>query len=280
MTDNNDNVDNKVPAEVMNREITDLEDSVNENVDTVFPFNSEGEMRTVFNDPVNFNVKHPLFNAWTLWFDNPGKKASVTSWSLNLKELITFDSVEEFWGVYNNVVKASDLSSGSNYHLFKRGIKPMWEDPVNEYGGKWVVQFMRNKTGEDINTLWLYTMLACIGEEFDYADEVCGAVVSVRKIFYRISLWTRSSDNKEICMTLGHFEGLENDFSPRSFLPSLSHNAKDDFSFNKTEGGLNPQQSVKGDYETSSGKLHLNLGEKPGTTRLNVKNNSVPNVSP
>ncbi|CAI2179000.1 10389_t:CDS:2 [Funneliformis geosporum] len=204
MTDNNDNVDSKVSTEVINHEITDLEDTENENVSTVFPFNSDGEMRTVFNDPVNFNVKHPLFNAWTLWFDNPGKKASVASWSQNLKELITFDSVEEFWGVYNNVVKASDLSSGSNYHLFKRGIKPMWEDPVNEYGGKWVVQFMRNKTGEDINTLWLYTMLACIGEEFDYADEICGAVVSVRKIFYRISLWTRSSDNKEICMTLGH----------------------------------------------------------------------------
>ena len=34
----------------------------------------------------------------------------------------------------------------------------MWEDPVNELGGKWVIQFPRNKTGEDINTLWLYTV--------------------------------------------------------------------------------------------------------------------------
>jgi len=34
----------------------------------------------------------------------------------------------------------------------------MWEDPVNEFGGKWVIQFPRNKTGEDINTLWLYTV--------------------------------------------------------------------------------------------------------------------------
>ncbi|CAJ0830499.1 6807_t:CDS:2 [Entrophospora sp. SA101] len=58
----------------------------------------EGELRTVFNDPVNFNVKHPLYNAWTLWFDNPGKKANTVSWSQHLKELITFDSVEEFWG--------------------------------------------------------------------------------------------------------------------------------------------------------------------------------------
>ena len=32
---------------------------------------SEGEIRTVFHDPENFNVKHPLMNTWTLWFTKP-----------------------------------------------------------------------------------------------------------------------------------------------------------------------------------------------------------------
>jgi translation initiation factor 4E len=26
---------------------------------------------TVFDDPDNFNVKHPLMNKWTLWFTKP-----------------------------------------------------------------------------------------------------------------------------------------------------------------------------------------------------------------
>lgn len=26
---------------------------------------------TVFHDPDNFNVKHPLMNSWTLWFTKP-----------------------------------------------------------------------------------------------------------------------------------------------------------------------------------------------------------------
>ncbi|CAG8451600.1 13188_t:CDS:2 [Acaulospora colombiana] len=198
--------DNEIcsPIEETTREtVGDQEVAEHENGSAGFPYSVDSEMRTVFSDPVNFNVKHPLYNQWTLWFDNPGKKASSTNWSQNLKNLITFDSVEEFWGVYNNVVKASELNSGSNYHLFKSGIKPMWEDPVNENGGKWVIQFPRNKTGEDINNLWLYTMLACIGESFDYPDEICGAVVSVRKIFYRISLWTRTSNDREVCETLG-----------------------------------------------------------------------------
>ena len=32
---------------------------------------SDGEIRTVFHDADNFNVKHPLMNTWTLWFTKP-----------------------------------------------------------------------------------------------------------------------------------------------------------------------------------------------------------------
>lgn len=32
---------------------------------------SDSEIRTVFDDPENFNVKHPLMNTWTLWFTKP-----------------------------------------------------------------------------------------------------------------------------------------------------------------------------------------------------------------
>ncbi|KAF9917327.1 eukaryotic translation initiation factor 4E [Lobosporangium transversale] len=158
---------------------------------------------TVFNDPVNFNVKHPLNNSWTLWFDNPGKKTNPNTWEQSLKELITVETVEDFWGVYNNVMKACDLAINSNYHLFKQGIKPMWEDPANKRGGKWSIQLPRNKTISEIDNIWLYTMLACIGEAFEHENEVCGAVVSVRKAFFRIALWTRSSDNQEIVMNIG-----------------------------------------------------------------------------
>lgn len=31
----------------------------------------DNAVRTVFHDPENFNVKHPLMNTWTLWFTKP-----------------------------------------------------------------------------------------------------------------------------------------------------------------------------------------------------------------
>jgi translation initiation factor 4E len=32
---------------------------------------ADSDVRTVFHDPENFNVKHPLMNTWTLWFTKP-----------------------------------------------------------------------------------------------------------------------------------------------------------------------------------------------------------------
>ncbi|SAM05884.1 hypothetical protein [Absidia glauca] len=42
-----------------------------------------------------------------------------------------------------------------------------------------------------------------IGEQFAFEDQVCGAVVSVRKVFFRIGLWIKSADNDEIVQSIG-----------------------------------------------------------------------------
>lgn len=78
----------------------------------------DGETVTVFHDKDNFNVKHPLSNRWTLWFTKPASgrvcpagplprhgrfvltAPQGDNWNELLKEVITFESVEEFWGVY------------------------------------------------------------------------------------------------------------------------------------------------------------------------------------
>ncbi|GAO13752.1 uncharacterized protein UV8b_01603 [Ustilaginoidea virens] len=147
---------------------------------------------TVFHDKDNFNVKHPLQNKWTLWFTKP-PSGKGDNWNDLLKEVITFDSVEEFWGVYNNVAPVSELALKSDYHLFKAGVRPEWEDPQNKHGGKWSYQY-KDKRSIDVDSLWLQIMMAAIGETLEDEDdgEVMGVVVNVRKGFYRIGVWTRT----------------------------------------------------------------------------------------
>ncbi|KAI2603980.1 eukaryotic translation initiation factor 4E [Hypoxylon fragiforme] len=151
-----------------------------------------GKLVTVFHDKDNFNVKHPLQNKWTLWFTKPSS-GKGDNWNDLLKEVITFNSVEEFWGIYNNIAPVSELALKSDYHLFKEGVRPEWEDPQNKHGGKWSYSF-KDKRSVDINDLWLHTMLAAIGETLEEEEdgEVMGVVVNVRKAFYRIGVWTRT----------------------------------------------------------------------------------------
>lgn len=150
----------------------------------------------------DLTVKHPLWSQWALWFDGATKKTTRKNWSDNLKEVYTFDTVEDFWSVYNNIHSPSQLAHGSNYHLFKHGIKPMWEHEANKRGGKWIMQIPRRQK-DRLDTLWLHLSMAMTGEAFTHPDDVCGAVVSVRKQGDKISLWTRTAADKDICIKLG-----------------------------------------------------------------------------
>ena len=47
--------------------------------------------------------------------------------------MFRFGSCEQFWSIYSHLVRPGDLSSHSDFHLFKMGIKPMWEDETNRY---------------------------------------------------------------------------------------------------------------------------------------------------
>lgn len=140
---------------------------------------SADQIRTVFTDPENFNVKHPLYNNWTLWFDNPSAKGlsggkgpgGKDSWGEDLNKVVDFDSVEEFWGLYNNIIPPSALPQKANYYLFKEGIKPAWEDPANTNGGKWSIQLPRDKSRAGIDRLWLYTV-RMVGRQEGKAESV------------------------------------------------------------------------------------------------------------
>jgi len=202
-------------------------------------------IRTVFSDPTNFNVKHPLYSPWTLWFDSPASKnrnlpqtpstafpqtpipqtpsvAAAQGWMEDIKRVISFDSVEEFWGLYNNIIPPSQLPSKANYYLFKEGIIPAWEDEANKDGGKWSIQLPKEKNRSNVDKMWLYTMLAAIGETFDPAPAdgsstpslITGVIVSSRAQFYRISIWTRlaPSGNEEEGTLRERIEGVGKHF--------------------------------------------------------------------
>jgi len=149
-------------------------------------------------------AKTPLHKKWVLWFDNPRLAPEGSSWRENLKECGTFDGVEALWEVFNNVKPPSQLSVNGNYHIFREGIEPMWEDKQNVNGGKFVLTIPKKDSKEGrCDEWWLFTVLAVVGETMDMSgEEVCGTVVSIRKSQDRVSLWLKSCDRQR-CSQIG-----------------------------------------------------------------------------
>ncbi|XP_033755164.1 eukaryotic translation initiation factor 4E-like [Pecten maximus] len=146
-------------------------------------------------------IKHPLQNKWALWFF---KNDRTKEWTANLKLVTSFDTVEDFWALYNHVQKASKLPSGCDYSLFKDGIQPMWEDGQNKDGGRWLINLNKQQRHSDLDNFWLETLLCLIGESFEeYSDDVNGAVVNVRNKGDKLSLWTRDATRPDAIMKIG-----------------------------------------------------------------------------
>ncbi|KAJ7283239.1 translation initiation factor eIF 4e-like domain-containing protein [Mycena rebaudengoi] len=125
-----------------------------------------------------------------------GHPPESTDYEAGLTVVGEFSTVEEFCRYFNWLKPPSHLERNSNYHLFKSGIKPMWEDEANANGGKWVLTMKNNPALLD--RCWNWLAMALVGEELEEGhDLICGAVVSLRSKVDRIQVWTRSKDDVE-----------------------------------------------------------------------------------
>lgn len=156
----------------------------------------EGAPKTVLSAGADFEVKHPLNTKWTLWYTKPAVDKSE-SWSDLLRPVTSFQSVEEFWALVQNIPEPHELPFKSDYHVFRNEIRPEWEDTANAKGGKW--SFQVKGKGFDIDELWLRTLLAVIGETIDEEDsQINGVVLSIRKGGHKFALWTRTEDTEPL----------------------------------------------------------------------------------
>jgi translation initiation factor 4E len=155
---------------------------------------------TIFDDPKHFNVTHPLNTEWSLWIST---KVKSNNWLDTIKNIITIGSIEDFWGMFNNIPQAGSLNFPSDYYFFRNGILPMWEAPENKNGGKMTITFKKTCDLEYFNRVWLYTILGCIGEQFDNNyNHVCGIVLNIRKHQDRVNIWL-NIDNEENIKKVG-----------------------------------------------------------------------------
>lgn len=135
----------------------------------------------------------PLRYSWIVYYRPPTNKNS--DYEKSMKPLCRVATAQNFWTVYKHLKRPSLLPAVSDYHFFKEGIRPVWEDEENKRGGKWI---MRLKKGI-ADRYWENLLLALIGDQFAEAgEEVCGAVVSVRSGEDVFSIWTKNDGGRNV----------------------------------------------------------------------------------
>jgi len=145
--------------------------------------------------------KHPLQNRWSMWYF---KNDKAKDWKSNQRLIASCDTVEDFWALFNHLKPPSGLQAGCDYSFFKEGIEPMWEDPRNIEGGRWLINLQRHQRNVDLDMFWQETLLCLIGEIFDpYSDEVLGAVVNIRPKGDKLAIWTADAEKKNQIMNIG-----------------------------------------------------------------------------
>lgn len=109
----------------------------------------------------------------------------------SIKGISTVQTVEEFWSAYNFLRRPNDLPTTTDYHFFREGVKPTWEDPYNAKGGKWIVRLPKGLASR----YWEEVILALIGGQFPGVPEgeICGIVVSIRYSEDILGIWNKTS---------------------------------------------------------------------------------------
>ena len=79
-------------------QVSDLTDKMN-NINMMMNEESKDVDVTTLSEPERLR-KHPLQNAWTLWFFKNDKSRT---WEENQRPIITVTTVEDFWSLYNHI---------------------------------------------------------------------------------------------------------------------------------------------------------------------------------
>jgi len=137
--------------------------------------------------------------SWTLWQDSKMEKGMTEEdYMRSMHSIGSFQSVSEFWNSWNHM-KSQVPRKGSkveaNFRLFKSDVTPSWEDPSNVNGGKYIIVPPKNCNYLEC---WLSLIIALIIGELGFADQLTGAVFSIRPWGIVFSLWTGGSSEKRI----------------------------------------------------------------------------------
>ncbi|KAF9358111.1 Eukaryotic translation initiation factor 4E type 2 [Mortierella sp. AD094] len=176
---------------------------------------------------------HPLHFNWVFWFMHRAPGSKILNYESSMKKIATFGSVEDFWAVYSHLRRPHELPHVSDYHLFKQGVRPVWEDATNINGGKWIVRLKKGLASR----YWENLVMAVVGDQFEVGSEICGIVLSIRGAEDILSIWNQSANEGRINLKIRDTMKRVLNLPADTIMEYKTHNdaLKDNSSFRNTD---------------------------------------------
>jgi len=165
-------------------------------------------------------VQYPLKNTWVL-YDHT--KSDSDTYEASTRRICEFNTVVKFCQIFNHYPKPSRLFNNgthkpvmnskeiSSISVFKKGILPKWEDPINQMGAEVSKRKFKSKNLlEEVDGNWMDILMACIGSMTDSSITGIRVVDSSAikrnefnntvdfKLLYRIELWFDNVNKRQI----------------------------------------------------------------------------------
>lgn len=132
-------------------------------------------------------------------YQAPKQALDKKIYETQVKKIHEFDTIEDFWGIFQHLRKPDSCKPGIEFMMFKEPIKPMWEDENNKNGGKISIKLRKDYT----TIIWEEMIFALIGGILpqEMKDQINGIVVTSRKEFNTLQIWFKTFEEK-ICNDL------------------------------------------------------------------------------
>ena len=157
------------------------------------------QLNTNIQTPSSEGTKTKLENKFSFWYrisedviqyQTPKQALDKKEYEVQVKKIAEFDTVEDFWGIFQHLRKPDSCKPGIEFQMFKEPIKPMWEDENNKNGGRISIKLCKDYT----TIIWEEMIFALIGGILpqEMKDEINGIVVTSRKEFNTLQIWFKT----------------------------------------------------------------------------------------
>ena len=155
------------------------------------------------NNKNNEHNKTKLESKFSFWYrisddivqyQAPKQALDKKIYETQVKKIHEFDSVEDFWDIFQHLRKPDSCKPGIEFMMFKEPIKPMWEDENNKNGGKISLKLRKQYT----TIIWEEMIFALIGGILpkEMKEEINGIVVTSRKEFNTLQIWFKTYEER------------------------------------------------------------------------------------